>query len=125
MSTNCRRLRRHRRASQTAALMSSLYNTDKAQFYIELNKRMVSWLDEIRHRAELLRDTGSHLNSGLSVFAVLENAEYALRSVRKMDQTEINEAINQLTAESIKVLAKVLGPEFYRLIGRYHPKYLL
>ena len=124
MSTQRRRFRRKRRASKTAALMSDLYKNDRAQFYAQLNTRMVSWLDEMRLRAERLKDGGCRTNDNLSVFAVLENAEFALSSVRELDRAEVDKAMAQLTAESVRVVAAVLGPELYRLAARYHRKHL-
>jgi hypothetical protein len=116
--------RRERRASKTAALLSDLYEKDMERFRIELNKRMVSWLDEIRRRAEVLRGRSCHKLDAPSPFAVLETARLALSSVRKMDQKEADEAIQQLSTESARVVAAILGPRLYRLVGCYERKYL-
>ncbi len=114
-----------RRQRQSSNYLAKLAQQNELAFRREWNKRIRSWLLEIRHRGEKLRAEYDPKVEGELVFSVLDRAADLIAScglgVEKLVGLETRTV---LANECCKVVAGVFGPEMYRVYNYagYHKR---
>lgn len=106
----------YRRQNKLARYITGLARNDKNKFFLEWDKRVKSWLDEIHRRGKSFRSEDSCEER---VFGVLEQANRLLA----MCGPEVEHLVglstrDTLVHETCKVFSLAVSPELYRVYNR-------
>jgi hypothetical protein len=100
----------HKRANRRKTLLVRLAQEDLERFEVELERRLCSWADEIRRRAE---EEGAATKP---VFAIVKRAHETLSACGENVMTLYGRrTMDFLENLCCRALAPQIGPEIYRL----------
>jgi len=114
-----------RRQNKSSKYLATLALQNELKFRCEWNKRVHSWLLEIRHRGEQLRSESDPKIECERVFGVLNHAAHLIASCgTTVEQLVGDETRAVLANECCKVIASIFGADLYRVYnyGGYHKK---
>lgn len=120
-----------RRLRSDALYLTQLAQMDLEKFHREFNKRLRSWLEEIRRRGNALRDDiySDQPDAGSDearVFGILEKVNRLLALCAPEVEREVGaKTRNLLKHACAKAVALTVSPDMYKVVYqyKYHQKY--